>query len=418
MCSRPRPAGRCAIESRRVPTTHRADQARELDLRRGVRGRGRASWPPPAAAPRRSASSPSAPASAPRCASWPPSSTPARSSRSAPAPASPGLWLLRGMRADGVLTTVDIEAEHQRLAKETFTEAGIPGNRARTIAGAGLDVLPRLTDGHYDLVFCDGDKREYAAYLKEALRLLRPGGIVAFDNALWHDRVADPAQRDEETVAIRDLGRDDPRARVARAGAAARRRRPAGREEGVGARGLTRRRSRLRRGRGREAVPALGDRDDVARLDRGSAALPMICEPGDSAAPSVKVRWNSSRASLGREDVAALEPLARHHPPGLEAQPGHAGEAGVRGLGDVGRELLLDALGRVGERPADGEAQHQAIPASGSSEPSQVSSRRGPEAAGAGGPLVAVGRATRPRRRSRCGPTARRRRSAGGTGRP
>ena len=118
-----------------------------------------------------------------------------------------GVWLLRGMRSDGVLTTVDIEAEHQRLAKETFTEAGIPGNRARTIAGAGLDVLPRLTDGHYDLVFCDGDKREYAAYLKEALRLLRPGGIVAFDNALWHDRVADPAQRDEETVTIRDLGR-------------------------------------------------------------------------------------------------------------------------------------------------------------------------------------------------------------------
>ena len=118
-----------------------------------------------------------------------------------------GLWLLRGMRADGVLTTVDIEAEHQRLAKETFTEAGIPGNRARTIAGAGLDVLPRLTDGHYDLVFCDGDKREYAAYLKEALRLLRPGGVVAFDNALWHDRVADPAQRDPDTLVLRDLGR-------------------------------------------------------------------------------------------------------------------------------------------------------------------------------------------------------------------
>ena len=118
-----------------------------------------------------------------------------------------GLWLLRGMRSDGVLTTVDIEAEHQRLAKETFSDGGIPANRARTIAGAGLDVLPRLTDGHYDLVFCDGDKREYAAYLAEALRLLRPGGVVAFDNALWHDRVADPAQRDEETVAIRDLGR-------------------------------------------------------------------------------------------------------------------------------------------------------------------------------------------------------------------
>jgi len=119
-----------------------------------------------------------------------------------------GLWLLRGMRSDGVLTTVDIEAEHQRLAKQTFADAGIATQRTRAIPGAALDVLPRLTDGHYDLVFCDGDKREYAAYLQEALRLLRPGGVVAFDNALWHDRVADPAQRDEETVAIRELGKE------------------------------------------------------------------------------------------------------------------------------------------------------------------------------------------------------------------
>jgi len=119
-----------------------------------------------------------------------------------------GVWMLRGMRADGVLTTVDLEAEHQRLAKQAFTEAGIPSQRVRLIPGAALDVLPRLTDGHYDLVFCDGDKAEYAAYLKEALRLLRPGGIVAFDNALWHDRVADPSQRDEDTTVIRELGKE------------------------------------------------------------------------------------------------------------------------------------------------------------------------------------------------------------------
>jgi predicted O-methyltransferase YrrM len=118
-----------------------------------------------------------------------------------------GMWLLRGMRADGVLTSVDLEAEHQRLAKQTFTEGGVPSQRVRLIPGAALEVLPRLTDGHYDMVFVDGDKSEYPDYLREALRLLKPGGIVAFDNALWHDRVADPAQRDTETVAIRELGR-------------------------------------------------------------------------------------------------------------------------------------------------------------------------------------------------------------------
>jgi predicted O-methyltransferase YrrM len=116
-----------------------------------------------------------------------------------------GLWMLRGMRADGVLTSVDTEAEHQRLAKETFAEAGIPSQRARLIPGAALEVLPRLTDGHYDIVFADGDKQEYPEYLGEALRLLRPGGVVVFDNALWHDRVADPAQRDPDTVAVREL---------------------------------------------------------------------------------------------------------------------------------------------------------------------------------------------------------------------
>jgi predicted O-methyltransferase YrrM len=118
-----------------------------------------------------------------------------------------GVWLLRGMRPDGVLTSVDVEPEHQRLAKQAYAEAGFASSRTRLIAGRALDVLPRLTDGAYDLVFCDAAKQEYPDYLTEALRLLRPGGIVAFDNALWHDRVADPTQRDPETVAIREVGR-------------------------------------------------------------------------------------------------------------------------------------------------------------------------------------------------------------------
>lgn len=125
-----------------------------------------------------------------------------------------GLYLLRGMPADGVLTTIDVEAEHQQAAREAFAEEGVRPNRTRLITGRALDVLPRLTDGAYDLVLVDAEKLEYDAYLDAAVRLLRPGGVIAIDNALWHNRVADPAQRDERTTVVREVGklvRDDPR---------------------------------------------------------------------------------------------------------------------------------------------------------------------------------------------------------------
>ncbi|HET8970253.1 MAG TPA: O-methyltransferase [Candidatus Nanopelagicales bacterium] len=114
-----------------------------------------------------------------------------------------GLWLLRGMRPDGVLTSIDVEAEHQRYARETFLAEGIAPSRLRLITGRALEVLPRFTDAAYDLVLIDAAKDEYAEYLEQALRLLRPGGVLAVDNALWHDRTADPAHRDPQTVAIR-----------------------------------------------------------------------------------------------------------------------------------------------------------------------------------------------------------------------
>lgn len=118
-----------------------------------------------------------------------------------------GLWLLGGMRPDGVLTTVDTEREHQRVTRQAFGEAGIGTTRYRLINGTAMEVLPRLNDSSYDLVFIDADKTGYSEYFKEAVRLLRSGGVLAFDNALWHDRVADPNVRDPDTVALRELGR-------------------------------------------------------------------------------------------------------------------------------------------------------------------------------------------------------------------
>jgi predicted O-methyltransferase YrrM len=97
---------------------------------------------------------------------------------------SSGIWLLRGMRPGSTLTSVDIEPEYQRMARKAFTMAGFAQNQCRLILGRALDVLPRLSDGTYDMVFCDADARDYLDYLTAALRLLRPGGVVAFNNAL------------------------------------------------------------------------------------------------------------------------------------------------------------------------------------------------------------------------------------------
>src|SRR2546423_10887715 len=106
-----------------------------------------------------------------------------------------GLWLLGGMRPEGILTTIDVESEHQRMARRIFLEAGYAPSRTRLITGRALDVLPRLSDGAYDLIFLDGDPDEHAAAVAAALRLLRPGWVLAVRGALARGTIAQPAGR-------------------------------------------------------------------------------------------------------------------------------------------------------------------------------------------------------------------------------
>ncbi|WP_067865958.1 O-methyltransferase [Nocardia shimofusensis] len=114
-----------------------------------------------------------------------------------------GLWLLDGMREDGTLTTIDSEPEHQRAAKEAFRAADILPARTRLINGRALDVLPRLADGAYDMVFVDAAPLEHPEYIAQGVRLLRPGGVIILHNALLTGRVPDSGQRDAVTQAVR-----------------------------------------------------------------------------------------------------------------------------------------------------------------------------------------------------------------------
>jgi predicted O-methyltransferase YrrM len=116
-----------------------------------------------------------------------------------------GIYLLQGMRSDGVLTTVDTEPEHQQFARQAFRAAGFTGNRARIIPGHALDVLPRLADGGYDMVCCDGDRLECLEYFAESLRLLRPGGLVCFAGVFAGGRTVESGVQPTEVLRLREL---------------------------------------------------------------------------------------------------------------------------------------------------------------------------------------------------------------------
>ncbi len=118
-----------------------------------------------------------------------------------------GLWLLAGMREDGVLTTIDVEPEHQRLAKQAFIEAGVGASRTRLISGRAQDVLTRLADESYDLVFVDAAPVDQPQFVAEGVRLLRPGGAIVIHRAALGGRAGDATANDAEVSAVREAAR-------------------------------------------------------------------------------------------------------------------------------------------------------------------------------------------------------------------
>ncbi len=115
-----------------------------------------------------------------------------------------GLWLLRGMRSDGVLTTIDTEPEYQRAARQAIIAAGIAPSRTRLINGRALEVLPRLADASYDLVFIDTQGADHLSFLTEGVRLLRPGGLVVLNGVLADGGLPTASRRDAGSVGARD----------------------------------------------------------------------------------------------------------------------------------------------------------------------------------------------------------------------
>jgi predicted O-methyltransferase YrrM len=121
-----------------------------------------------------------------------------------------GLWIATGLPADGMLITLERNAERAARARAHFEAAGM-GARVSVMIGEADRHLHKVA-GAFDLIFQDGDKHQYEPMLDRLVNLLRPGGVLVTDNALWSGEVVEgyveSPQRDEaETRAIRDYNR-------------------------------------------------------------------------------------------------------------------------------------------------------------------------------------------------------------------
>ncbi|HEY9435401.1 MAG TPA: class I SAM-dependent methyltransferase [Blastocatellia bacterium] len=110
--------------------------------------------------------------------------------------------------AHGRVVACDVNEVWTSVARRYWTEAGVADKITLRLAPAVETLDALLRDGQagtFDFAFIDADKRNYDNYYERALKLMRRGGLIIFDNMLWSGKVADPGVQDADTVALRAL---------------------------------------------------------------------------------------------------------------------------------------------------------------------------------------------------------------------
>lgn len=123
------------------------------------------------------------------------------------------IWIARALPAGGTLLSIELDAKHAEFAARYVRRAGLDG-MVDIRVGRALDVLASLDGEQFDAIFLDADKEPLPTYFDWGLRLVRRGGLIIADNALWGGRVVDERVDDEATRGVRELNRrmaTDPR---------------------------------------------------------------------------------------------------------------------------------------------------------------------------------------------------------------
>lgn len=123
------------------------------------------------------------------------------------------ICMARVLPPGGRLVSIEINDDHAMFARRYIARAGL-SDRVEVRVGRALDVLPALDGERFDAVFLDADKEPLPTYFEWALRLVRPGGLIIGDNALWGGRVYEGDETDDKTKGVREFNRrmaTDPR---------------------------------------------------------------------------------------------------------------------------------------------------------------------------------------------------------------
>jgi predicted O-methyltransferase YrrM len=123
------------------------------------------------------------------------------------------ICMARALPSDGRVLSIEIEEKHATFARRYIERANLT-DRIDVQVGRALDVLPALDGQRFDAMFLDADKEPLPTYFDWALRLVRPGGLIIGDNALWGGRVYETSEKDAKTRAVREFNRrmaTDPR---------------------------------------------------------------------------------------------------------------------------------------------------------------------------------------------------------------
>ena len=109
---------------------------------------------------------------------------------------------------DGQVLTCDVNRERTAIAQKYWDESGV-GHKIDLHLGPAVETLEMLLSSGqaegFDFAFIDADKASLDSYYELSLRLIRPGGLIAVDNTLWHGKVIDPQATDQDTGAIRAI---------------------------------------------------------------------------------------------------------------------------------------------------------------------------------------------------------------------